>query len=139
MKLWDVQTQDCLHSFFDHDGSVGQARFHPDGTCVAACSADGTIKVCGVVRGFFVYVCFGVEDGVVRLGRVLECFYLRVGVARASSVFAGQRSDAIDQLTDEETRSRIKRQKTSSNAFWTVNGVPRPGVLERLCTWRFSG
>ncbi|CAN0245865.1 unnamed protein product, partial [Ectocarpus fasciculatus] len=45
VRLWDVQTQDCLRTFFDHDGSVRQARFHPDGTCVAACSADRTIKV----------------------------------------------------------------------------------------------
>eukprot|EP00752_Nemacystus_decipiens_P007695 g6878.t1 len=45
VRLWDVQTQDCLRTFFDHDESVGQARFHPDGTCVAACSADRTIKV----------------------------------------------------------------------------------------------
>lgn len=45
VRLWDVQTQDCLRVFFDHDGSVGQARFHPDGTCLAACSEDRTIKV----------------------------------------------------------------------------------------------
>lgn len=45
VRLWDVQTQDCLRAFFDHDGSVGQVRFHPDGTCLAACSEDRTIKV----------------------------------------------------------------------------------------------
>lgn len=45
VRLWDVSTQESLHTFFDHDGSVIQARFHPDGTCVAACSADRTIKV----------------------------------------------------------------------------------------------
>lgn len=56
MRLWDVHTQDCLRTFFDHDGSVGQARFHPDGTCVAACSADRTIKV-KCVQVFVVCVC----------------------------------------------------------------------------------
>lgn len=45
VRLWDIRTQDCLHTFFDHNAPVSMAKFHPDGTCVASCSADKTIKV----------------------------------------------------------------------------------------------
>ena len=45
VKLWDVATHRCIHTFYDHASNVNQVLFSGDGTCVASCSADRTIKI----------------------------------------------------------------------------------------------
>jgi len=45
VRLWDVNSKECLHSFPDHTSVVHSVQFHPDGTCVAAGSADRKIKI----------------------------------------------------------------------------------------------
>ena len=46
VKLWDLRDPDsCVHTFYEHHGMVTCVDFHPDGTCIAAGSADSTIKV----------------------------------------------------------------------------------------------
>lgn len=45
VKLWDLNSNTCVHTFFEHRGMVSCVDFHPDGTCVAAASTDSTIKI----------------------------------------------------------------------------------------------
>jgi WD40 repeat protein len=40
-----VTSKNNICGFDDHQGSVNQVRFHPDGTCVAGCSTDKSIKI----------------------------------------------------------------------------------------------
>ena len=45
VKIWDVDTNSLIHTFHESAAVVNKVQFHPDGTCVAAACADGTIKV----------------------------------------------------------------------------------------------
>jgi centriolar protein POC1 len=45
VRIWDLNQRQCVHTFYDHTGPVNDVTFHPDGLCVAACSADNTIKI----------------------------------------------------------------------------------------------
>ena len=45
VKLWDKQSKDCIHTFYEHGGFVNDVAFHPSGTCIAAASTDSTVKV----------------------------------------------------------------------------------------------
>ena len=43
--LWDTETRHALTQFFDHSGTVNSCKFNSDGTCLASCSNDRTIKL----------------------------------------------------------------------------------------------
>lgn len=45
MKLWDVETKQCLNTFLDSTGVISTARFHPDTTSVAAGGDDKNILI----------------------------------------------------------------------------------------------
>lgn len=45
MRLWDVDDKKLVQEFEDHNGIIYDTDFHPDGTCLASCSADKKIKV----------------------------------------------------------------------------------------------
>ena len=45
MKLWDLPSAQCLSTLFDHNDRVTSVAFNPDGTCIAAGSADNTVKL----------------------------------------------------------------------------------------------
>lgn len=45
VKLWDTQSKDCVHTYFEHGGFVNDVQFHPSGTCIAAASTDSSVKV----------------------------------------------------------------------------------------------
>jgi WD40 repeat protein len=44
-RLWDVDDKKLVQEFEDHNGIIYDTDFHPDGTCLASCSADKKIKV----------------------------------------------------------------------------------------------
>jgi platelet-activating factor acetylhydrolase IB subunit alpha len=45
VKLWDLQTQQCIHSFMGHDNWVRSTVFHSSGKYVISSSDDKSIKV----------------------------------------------------------------------------------------------
>lgn len=47
VRLWDVSQsgKESVMSFTAHTGMINSVRFHPDSTCLASCSTDGTIKI----------------------------------------------------------------------------------------------
>merc|ERR1712228_467778 len=44
VKLWDIHTRQCIHSYKEHNGAVLCVRFHPCGNIISSCSRDHTIK-----------------------------------------------------------------------------------------------
>uniref|UniRef100_A0A3B5BIS2 POC1 centriolar protein homolog A n=1 Tax=Stegastes partitus TaxID=144197 RepID=A0A3B5BIS2_9TELE len=45
IKLWDKNSRECIHSFYEHAGYANCVDFHPSGTCIAAASTDNSVKV----------------------------------------------------------------------------------------------
>jgi centriolar protein POC1 len=52
VKLWDIASKECTHTFFEAASMINSVAFHPDGTCVAAGCSDHSVKV------FLVFNCF---------------------------------------------------------------------------------
>jgi len=48
IKLWDLQTQQCIHTFVGHDNWVRSVVFHSSGKHIISSSDDKTIKVWSV-------------------------------------------------------------------------------------------
>jgi WD40 repeat protein len=45
VRLWDVNTWQCLQTLQGHSNRVRQVTFSPDGNTLASSSDDGTIKL----------------------------------------------------------------------------------------------
>eukprot|EP00501_MAST-03F_sp_TOSAG23-6_P002020 GSMAST32.ASY1.ANO1.2105.1 assembled CDS len=63
LKLWDIETHKSIGTFHDHNGVLNTVQFSPDGSCVAAGSADRTIKMWDVrsqklLQHYPAHVCF---------------------------------------------------------------------------------
>ncbi len=49
IHIWDLEQRKRLLDLSAHNGTINGLAFSPDGTCFASASADGTIKVWGLV------------------------------------------------------------------------------------------
>jgi len=45
-QVWDLSSRKVIRSYEGHGGGVNTVLFHPDGTCIASGSTDGSLKVC---------------------------------------------------------------------------------------------
>lgn len=45
MQVWDLSSHKVIRSYEGHGGGVNTVLFHPDGTCIASGSTDGSLKV----------------------------------------------------------------------------------------------
>lgn len=45
LQVWDLASRKVIRSYEGHGSSVNTVLFHPDGTCIASGSADGSLKV----------------------------------------------------------------------------------------------
>jgi WD40 repeat protein len=43
--VWDLASRKVIRSYEGHGSAVNCVLFHPDGTCIASGSADGSLKV----------------------------------------------------------------------------------------------
>ncbi|MCP4695894.1 MAG: CHAT domain-containing protein [Gammaproteobacteria bacterium] len=64
VRLWDVQSEQVLHTFSGHQGVVLHAAFNPDGTQLATASNDNTIRLWNVQSGRVFHILSGHESGV---------------------------------------------------------------------------
>lgn len=44
-QVWDLSSRKVIRSYEGHGGGVNTVLFHPDGTCIASGSTDGSLKV----------------------------------------------------------------------------------------------
>jgi len=51
VKLWDVETGDCLHTLAGHTLPVNCIAYSPNSNQIASCSSDRTIRLCDVKTG----------------------------------------------------------------------------------------
>ena len=49
LKVWDLRTRSCVHTYKGHTGAVTHALFSPDGNWVATGAADGVVKLWDLV------------------------------------------------------------------------------------------
>jgi WD40 repeat protein len=45
VQVWDLASRKVIRSYEGHGSAVNCVLFHPDGTCIASGSADGSLKV----------------------------------------------------------------------------------------------
>ncbi|MDJ0692443.1 MAG: WD40 repeat domain-containing protein [Xenococcaceae cyanobacterium MO_188.B32] len=64
IKLWDVNTGDCLRVLTGHGDSVNDLVFSPDGETLASSSDDSTIKLWDVATGKYFQTWRGYNDTV---------------------------------------------------------------------------
>jgi WD40 repeat protein len=51
IKVWDVQTGECLRTLHGHENWIQAIAFSPDGTCIASGSNDQTIQLWDTATG----------------------------------------------------------------------------------------
>lgn len=44
-QVWDLSSRKVIRFYEGHGGGVNTVLFHPDGTCIASGSTDGSLKV----------------------------------------------------------------------------------------------
>ena len=64
IKLWDMNTYECIKTLFGHDHNVSCVLFSPDGDKLFSCSRDKTIKVWEVSSGYCVKTLTGHDEWV---------------------------------------------------------------------------
>jgi WD40 repeat protein len=50
VQVWDLSSRKVIRSYEGHAGGVNTVLFHPDGTCIASGSTDGSLKVSQQLR-----------------------------------------------------------------------------------------
>ena len=51
MKLWELNTGQCLSTLKEHTNRIRSVAFHPHDQILASGSADGTVKLWNVIAG----------------------------------------------------------------------------------------
>lgn len=45
IKLWDCETQRCVHTFYETGNFASHLDFHPSGNCFAAACTNSSVKL----------------------------------------------------------------------------------------------
>jgi WD40 repeat protein len=72
--VWDLSSRKVIRSYEGHGGGVNTVLFHPDGTCIASGSTDGSLKVRAVCLSFHV-LSWPVSMVSVELNTVLSAWF----------------------------------------------------------------
>lgn len=73
IKLWDLNTKKCIHSFEEHSSAVFACQFSPDGSTFLSASSDKSIKLWDVAsrKCLYTFHSFGEEAYAVFKGKEL--------------------------------------------------------------------
>lgn len=45
VKIWDRNTNECMHTFYEPHGFLNEVAFHPSGTCIGGGCTDASVKI----------------------------------------------------------------------------------------------
>jgi len=118
LKLWDVNTGQCLKTYYGHTGSVRCVTFRPGGHEFASASDDQTLRVWDVETGQCLKTYHGHTDR-------LRCVTFRPG----GHEFASASDDQTLRLWDVETGQCLKTYFGHTNRVWSVTFSPDGSIL----------
>ena len=58
MKLWDIRTYKCLHTFSGHTSQIRSVAFSPDSKFIASGGDDNTVKLWNVADKNYCKTCY---------------------------------------------------------------------------------
>ncbi|GAP94297.1 WD40 domain-containing protein [Leptolyngbya sp. NIES-2104] len=124
IRIWDMQTQECLHILEGYQGWVAALAFAPlgqtltEGYLLASNAADGTIRLWNVETGQTLHVLEGHTSGV-----------LSVAFSPDGQTIASSSQDQTIRLWDVRTGQAIAVWQAHEGAIWTLAFSPDGRIL----------
>ncbi len=113
IKLWDVETSECLQTFAGHGNWVMSVVFSPDGKLLASGSADRTIKLWDVKTGECLQTLEGHKHGV-----------WSVAFSPDGKTLASASADRTIRLWDVRTGECVRSLKGHEHGVWSIAFSP---------------
>ncbi|MEM9486288.1 MAG: NB-ARC domain-containing protein, partial [Cyanobacteria bacterium P01_F01_bin.116] len=103
VRLWDVDTGECLHVLEGHQNWVMSVAFSPDGMLLASGSADRTVRLWNVTTGECLHVLNGHGHGIWSVAFAPNGDYLASGSADCTiRLWAARTGECLQTLTDHK-------------------------------------
>lgn len=138
IKIWDIQTNDCLHTLQGHSMDIYSLDFSKDGRILVSGSGDGKAKVWDTVEGKCLYT-LGSEDVEPKEG------VTSVAISPDGRFIASGSLDCAVRLWDAHTGKYLETFRGHEDSVYSVSFSPdgqmlASGSLDKtLKLWDLSG
>ncbi|HBB34353.1 MAG TPA: hypothetical protein DDZ80_16510 [Cyanobacteria bacterium UBA8803] len=109
VKLWDVQTGECLKTFLGHTNRVWTVAYHPNGQQIVSGGDDHATKLWSIKTGRCTKTFKGHTNAVLSLALSAECRYLASG-----------HEDQTVRLWDIQSGAIVQTLREHTNRVWSV-------------------
>jgi WD40 repeat protein len=123
VKLWDVSSGQCIHTFQGHTEGVHAVTFSLDGCILASGSDDQTIRLWNISTGQCFQTFSGSTNWMWAIAFTQQPYPLAQSSERASldgGFIASSSDDCIVKLWDIKTGQCYRRLKGHEDSVWAV-------------------
>jgi WD40 repeat protein len=113
VKLWNVQTGECLKTFLGHTNRVWTVAYHPNGQQIASGGDDHALKFWNLKTGRCTKTCKGHTNAVLSLALSPDGCYLASG-----------HEDQSVRLWDIQSGAIVQTLREHTNRVWSVAFQP---------------
>ena len=127
IKIWDIQSGECLNTLYGHSYSVESVAISPDGKTIVSGSGNGTIKIWDIKSGKLIYTTYNFIKSEEYFAAIDPDGYFYAN-NKAIDEFLRVSEEPLSQrkLTDEE----IKHFRKKGNFLEVGEIVPKSKVQE---------